>query len=45
MLKRKKYLQIQSNTHNNPYLKQRTNINKIIEETKAKLNTVNIFKK
>ena len=40
MLKRKKYLQ-QSNTHNNPYLKQRPNINKIIEETKTKLNINN----
>ena len=31
----------QSNTHNNPYLKQRPNINKIIEETKTKLNINN----
>ena len=34
MLKKKKYLQ-QSVT--NPYLKQRPNINKIIEQTKTKL--------
>ena len=38
MLKRKKYLQIQSNTHNNPYLKQRPNINTIIEQTKLNIN-------
>ena len=34
MLKRKKYLQIQSNTYNNPYLNQLPNINKTIEKNK-----------
>ena len=40
MLKKKKYLQIQSNTQN-PYFKQRPSINKIIEETKTILNINN----